>query len=129
MAQLILSQQIKWSIIQTRKKKHEVVNSVMEDITEKLKDVKLRADSYEQLLDLNLVRALYTPDGVDIDDKEKLVLGLRISELVNKAREFKDMQEIMSQVDSYRNGLKSLNISDWQLKTLYPSIWHNSWVF
>lgn len=110
-------------------KKSEVIGQVMEDITENLKHVKLRAESYEQLMDLNLIRALYTPDEVPIDDKEKLVLGLRISEIFKKAKEFVDVRELMAQVDTYRHGLKSLNISDWQLKTLYPSVLQNSWVF
>lgn len=108
------------------KTKREEIASVMEEVTRRLKDVKLRAKNYEEFLNIHLTRSLYIPDGVEANDKEKLVIERRLSEALDKSREFKDIQELMTDVDKYRNSLKFLHLSDWQVKTIYPSVISNT---
>ena len=55
-----------------------------------------------------------------------MIIERKFLEVYDKAKDFDDMKNQLQKQNEYRKGLKGLGISDWQLKTLYPSVLQNS---
>lgn len=106
--------------------KKEVINEFMDKLTDRLKDVRLITYNYEMLMNIHLGRQLYIPDDVEMTDKEKLVIERKFAEVYEKGKDFKDIQLLINDIGIYRKGLRTLGLSDWQLKTLYPSVLKNA---
>jgi len=105
--------------------KRKIISKVLEDITELLKDVKLRAPSYEHMLNYHLVRSIYV-DDMAVSEKEKLVVERRFATNIEKAKEFDDVKEMLANVDEYRRGIKSIGVSDWQLRQVKGNFIENT---
>ena len=80
-----------------------------------MQDVKLTAPNYEQMLNYHLIRQIYV-DKFPMEEGAKLLIERRFAENIEKAKNFEDVQMMLENVDVYRQGIKGLGISDWQLR-------------
>jgi len=95
--------------------RREITGKVLEDVTNLMRDVKLRAPNYEQMLNYHLIRQIYV-DKFPMEEGAKLLIERRFAENIEKAKNFEDVQMMLENVDVYRQGIKGLGISDWQLR-------------
>lgn len=68
-------------------------------------------------------------DTLTVSNTEKLKIERRFAESIEKSKGFKDISELLIEVDAYRRGLRSIGISDWQLREMNVNFFKNTIAF
>ncbi len=84
----------------------------------RLTDVKITAESQEDLAKLYMARNLYLADEGKVNKDQELMLIRNFRENYEKGREQRDMKQLFQDIDDYMNELKHCGVKDWELKTL-----------
>ena len=111
-------------------KKRAAVSKFLQDIEERMREITLTAPSYNELQAIYMSRTLYMPKGsTKYTPEQRNDIYQRF---FNGFRVFRDNQELknlIEEVTEYRHELKTLNITDSQVKEMRITFLHLIWNF
>ena len=86
--------------------KRKTISFILEDIKKKIEDIKISAPSYNEILNIYMLKNFFTNDFV-LNEKEDFFLFLKLCKFYNLHKENKKLKKLIKNIDFYRKTLKS----------------------
>ena len=87
---------------------------------QRLRDVKITANSYDELLAMYQAKTLLVEDFEQGDSKEEMELLKELRDCFERGKEVGETYKLVSEFTAYRGGLTDSGIRDWQVSQTQP---------
>ena len=98
--------------------KRKMITFILKDIKEKIQNVKISAPSYNEVLNIFMLKNFFITDFI-LNDEQDFLLFLKLCKFYNLHKENKKLKKLIKNIDFYRKTLKSnfIKIKDIKLDT------------